>query len=152
MMYREQEMSATENNFILRRVNTLNAHHLPPNLNKYLHLCKSKTLHASVPMMWVHASILFHAAVNIMRMLGWAWRWWVEYGDNWEPLIEPGQVEAARESVRGCTTVPSRSIWRSITNCGYDKENGDEKRAVGTSVDCSNQHPQPRRISDETGG
>ena len=51
----QQEMSATVNNFILRRVNTLNAQHLPPKLvqvvccnlteiqqNMYAHLCDSK--------------------------------------------------------------------------------------------------------------
>lgn len=53
----QQEMSATVNNFILRRVNTLNAEHLPPKLvqvvcinpteiqkNMYLHLCNSKAM------------------------------------------------------------------------------------------------------------
>jgi DNA repair and recombination RAD54-like protein len=53
----QQEMSATVNNFILRRVNTLNAEHLPPKLvqvvccnlteiqqNMYAHLCNSKDM------------------------------------------------------------------------------------------------------------
>lgn len=53
----QQEMSATVNNFILRRVNTLNAEHLPPKLvqvvccnlteiqeNMYSHLCNSKDM------------------------------------------------------------------------------------------------------------
>jgi len=57
MIDMQQEMSATVNNFILRRVNTLNAQHLPPKLvqvvccnltqiqeNMYSHLCNSKDM------------------------------------------------------------------------------------------------------------
>eukprot|EP00804_Cyclotella_cryptica_P015278 CCRYP_005385-RA/>CCRYP_005385-RA protein AED:0.10 eAED:0.10 QI:181/1/1/1/1/0.87/8/1266/827 len=57
MMEIQQDMSATVNEFILRRVNTLNAQHLPPKLvqvvccnlteiqqNMYLHLCNSKAM------------------------------------------------------------------------------------------------------------
>lgn len=43
-----------------------------------------------------HASRLLNSAIVVMNYLGWAWRWaewWVEYGSNWEPLIEPGQDE-----------------------------------------------------------
>lgn len=39
---------------------------------------------------------LFHWGLQAMKTLGWAWRWaewWVEFGDNWEPLLEVGQVE-----------------------------------------------------------
>ena len=57
MMEIQQGMSETVNNFILRRVNTLNAQHLPPKLvqvvccnlteiqkNMYSHLCDSKAM------------------------------------------------------------------------------------------------------------
>lgn len=57
MMDVQQEMSETVNNFILRRVNTLNAQHLPPKLvqvvccnlteiqqNMYQHLCNEKDM------------------------------------------------------------------------------------------------------------
>jgi len=57
MIDMQQEMSATVNNFILRRINTLNAQHLPPKLvqvvccnlteiqqNMYAHLCNSKAM------------------------------------------------------------------------------------------------------------
>ena len=57
MVDMQQEMSAMVNNFILRRINTLNAQHLPPKLvqvvccnlteiqeNMYLHLCDSKDM------------------------------------------------------------------------------------------------------------
>lgn len=43
-----------------------------------------------------HASRLLNSAIVVMNYLGWAWRWtewWVEYGSNWEPLIEPGEDE-----------------------------------------------------------
>jgi len=28
-----------------------------------------------LPMTWKHAAALYHAAVNVLRVLGWAWRW-----------------------------------------------------------------------------
>ena len=42
------------------------------------------------------AAKIFHLSVSILQSLGWAWRWaewWVENGDNWEPLLEEGQKE-----------------------------------------------------------
>jgi len=42
------------------------------------------------------AARLHNASILVMRILGWAWRWtewWVEHDSNWEPLLEPGQVE-----------------------------------------------------------
>ena len=57
MVNKQQEMSAIVNSFILRRINTLNAQHLPPKLvqvvccnlteiqqNMYAHLCNSKAM------------------------------------------------------------------------------------------------------------
>jgi hypothetical protein len=43
-----------------------------------------------------HVENLFHWGLQAMKSLGWAWRWaewWVAFGDNWEPLLEVGQVE-----------------------------------------------------------
>lgn len=51
---------------------------------------------ADSPMSFSDGSRLLSHAIVVMRMLGWAWRWaehWVEYGSNWEPLLEPGQKE-----------------------------------------------------------
>jgi hypothetical protein len=55
-----------------------------------------KNLEDSKTMSVSHASRLLNAAILVMSNLGWAWRWaewWVEYGSNWEPLLEPGQNE-----------------------------------------------------------
>ena len=101
----------------------------------------SKTFKASVPMTWGHASTLFHTAVNILRSMGWAWRWaewWVEDGDNWEPLLEEGEVEAEMtdaelkivhstpesrcEDARRCRLA---AFGAALRNRDYDKEEGD---------------------------
>jgi hypothetical protein len=55
-----------------------------------------KNLEDSKFMSVSHASRLLNSAIVVMSYLGWAWRWaewWVEYGSNWEPLLEPGQNE-----------------------------------------------------------
>ena len=47
------------------------------------------------------ASKLLNAAIVVVKLLGWAWRWaewWVDYNSSWEPLLEPGQVEAKMTS------------------------------------------------------
>jgi hypothetical protein len=52
--------------------------------------------HQDQPMTFTDASRLLNGAIYAMRVLGWAWRWaewWVEYGSNWEPLLEQGQKE-----------------------------------------------------------
>jgi len=110
----------------------------------------SKTLKTSNPMSWDHASSLFHASVNIMRTLGWAWRWaewWVESGDNWEPLIEEGQVEAEmtdeelkvvpsdRESrckdARRCRLA---AFGAALRNRDYDKMDGDDQEPLDRAL------------------
>ena len=48
------------------------------------------------PMSWNHAASMLHFAIDILRTLGWAWRWaewWVEDGDNWEPFLPEGEEE-----------------------------------------------------------
>mmetsp|Transcript_14888 Transcript_14888/g.36135 ORF Transcript_14888/g.36135 Transcript_14888/m.36135 type:complete len:2037 (+) Transcript_14888:2150-8260(+) len=52
---------------------------------------------ADSPMSFSDASRLLNCAMLVVRILGWAWRWaelWVEHNSTWEPLLEPGQVEA----------------------------------------------------------
>lgn len=42
------------------------------------------------------ASRILNAGIQVMRTLGWAWRWaewWVDYDSSWEPFLEPGQNE-----------------------------------------------------------
>eukprot|EP00581_Thalassiosira_minuscula_P002256 CAMPEP_0183744812 /NCGR_PEP_ID=MMETSP0737-20130205/65920_1 /TAXON_ID=385413 /ORGANISM="Thalassiosira miniscula, Strain CCMP1093" /LENGTH=2099 /DNA_ID=CAMNT_0025980465 /DNA_START=245 /DNA_END=6544 /DNA_ORIENTATION=- len=108
-------------------------------LNRFL----GKTFKSTNPMPWSHAASLFHAAVSIMRTLGWAWRWaewWVECGDNWEPLIEPGQVEAemTEEELKIVHSTPQSrckdarqcrlaAFGAALRNRDYDKEEGDDK-------------------------
>ena len=50
------------------------------------------------PMKFSHAQRLLNAAIQVTRILGWAWRWaewWIDYNSTWEPLLEPGQKESA---------------------------------------------------------
>lgn len=97
-------------------------------------------------MSWAHASRLFNKAVIVMKMLGWAWRWaewWVEFGDNWEPLLEPGEreedmtkeelkiVDSTRESrceaARRCRLA---AFGAALRNRDYDREPGDDRVAL----------------------
>jgi hypothetical protein len=65
----------------------------------------------SKPVPLSHASRVHHFAVLVLQQLGWAWRWaewWVAYGDNWEPLLEPDQNEAemTQEELRVVHSTP----------------------------------------------
>jgi hypothetical protein len=85
-----------------------------------------------------------------MKMLGWAWRWaewWVEYGDNWEPLLEPCEkeenmtkeelkiVDSTRESrceaARKCRLT---ALSAALRNREYDKEEGDDTVALDRAL------------------
>ena len=106
----------------------------------------SNVFRASIPMSWSHASYLFHAAVNIMRTLGWAWRWaewWVESGDNWEPLLEPGQREEdmTEEELKVVHSTPESrckdarqcrlaAFGAALRNRDYDKVEGDDQEPL----------------------
>ena len=106
----------------------------------------SKAFKPTTPITWIHASSLFHASVAILRTLGWAWRWaewWVASGDNWEPLLEEGQVEedmteeelkivhSTDESrcrdARRCRLAP---FGAALRNRDYDKEDGDDQEPL----------------------
>ena len=102
-----------------------------------------KTFKPQTPITWGHASTLFHASVNIMRTLGWAWRWaewWVKHGDNWEPLLEDGQVEEEMtekelkivhsDPVSRCKDARQcrlAAFGAALRNRDYDKEDGDDQ-------------------------
>ena len=110
-----------------------------------IELCRysDKSLRTSATMTWEHATKLFHGAVVILRTLGWAWRWaewWVDLGDNWEPLLEDGQVEAnmtSEELKKVDSTKESRSMdarrcrlaafGAALRNRDFDKEEGDDR-------------------------
>jgi hypothetical protein len=105
-----------------------------------------KTFKPLSPISWGHASELFHASVNIMRTLGWAWRWaewWVMSGDNWEPLLEPGQVEEemTQEELKIVHSDPDSrcrdarqcrlaAFGAALRNRDYDKEDGDDQNPL----------------------
>lgn len=93
-------------------------------------------------MTFADASRLLNASILCMRILGWAWRWaewWVEYGSNWEPLLEPGQnekkmtkeelkivdstPESRREDARRCRLAP---LGAALRNRSYDVHPDEE--------------------------
>jgi hypothetical protein len=85
-----------------------------------------------------HASRLLNSAIVVMNYLGWAWRWaewWVEYGSNWEPLIEPGQNEKkmTKEQLKIVDSTPESrcedarrcrlaAFGSALRNRSYDEE------------------------------
>lgn len=100
-------------------------------------------LQGDQPMSVADASRLYHWGVTIMQILGWAWRWaewWVEKGDTWEPLIEPGQNEEnmTEEQLKIVkSTMESRAVdarrcrlatfGAALRNRYYDREEGDDR-------------------------
>lgn len=102
------------------------------------------------PMTWECASKIFSAGVRVMRCLGWAWqwcKWWVVNGDNWEPLLEEGQIEAkmTKEELKIVeSTVTSRradarrcrlaAFGAALRNRDYDKEPGDDRRPLHNAL------------------
>mmetsp|Transcript_8747 Transcript_8747/g.13417 ORF Transcript_8747/g.13417 Transcript_8747/m.13417 type:complete len:850 (+) Transcript_8747:51-2600(+) len=87
------------------------------------------------------ASRLLNASILVMASLGWAWRWaewWVEFGDNWEPFLEPHEDESkmTKEQLRVVdSTKESRAedarnsrlaaLGAALRNRNYDDEEGD---------------------------
>jgi len=105
-------------------------------------ICKPMTLN--------HAAKLLNWSVYILQCLGWAWRWaewWVQNGDNWEPLIEAGQnehemtdeelriVKSTKESrcadARRCRL---SAFGAALRNRDYDKEPGDDRVALDRAL------------------
>ena len=51
---------------------------------------------ADAKMKFADGSRILNAAIRVMRVLGWSWRWaewWVDYESSWEPLLEPHEKE-----------------------------------------------------------
>ncbi len=86
-------------------------------------------------------SNIFNSGIRVLNSLGWAWQWaswWVRHGDNWEPFLEPGEVEenmtdeelrkvestptSRREDARKCRLA---AFGAALRNRSYDKEKGD---------------------------
>ena len=95
---------------------------------------------SDAPMTFSDGSRILNQAIAVMRMLGWAWRWaehWVEWGSNWEPLLEQGQkeekmtktelkiidstAESRAEDARRCRL---SAFGAALRNRSYDTENG----------------------------
>jgi len=86
---------------------------------------------------------IYHAGFRVLNCLGWAWQWgswWVSYGDNWEPLLEKGQIEAdmTDEELRKVHSTPisrrddarkSRLVafGAALRNRSYDDDEGDDR-------------------------
>jgi len=101
---------------------------------------------ANAPMAFSEGSKQLHGAIMVMRILGWAWRWaewWVQHGSTWEPLLEPGQVEAEMtaeelriiESTKDSRMNDARkcrlaAFGAALRNRNYDKENGFNTEAL----------------------
>ena len=105
---------------------------------------------AKGPMSWESASKIFNWGVRVLRSLGWAWRWvdwWVERGDNWEPLLEQGQneMEMTPEELGIIKSTPESrcddarrcrlaAFGAALRNRDYDKEDGDDQIALARAL------------------
>jgi len=105
---------------------------------------------SELPMSFTDASRLMHWSINILANLGWAWKWadwWVEQGDNWEPLIEMGQKEKdmTSEQLKIVKSTPQSrcedarrcrlaAFGAALRNRDYDKEDGDDKVALDNAL------------------
>ena len=101
---------------------------------------------SDAPMNLAEASRIMNATIQVMRILGWAWRWadwWVDYDSSWEPLLEPGQresrmtkeqlkiVDSTRESrcedARRCRLA---AFGAALRNREYDTSEGCNRGAL----------------------
>jgi hypothetical protein len=101
---------------------------------------------SDAPMTMNDAGRLLNASIQVMRILGWAWRWaewWVDYNSSWEPLIEPWQkeenmtneelkkVESTRETrcedARKCRLA---AFGAALRNRLYDDKDGFKNKAL----------------------
>lgn len=105
----------------------------------------------SKPMTLKHPHLLIHSAMEVLRILGWAWRWsewWVEFNSSWEPLLAEGQkeedftkkelkiVESSRESrcadARRCRLA---AFGAALQNRCYDKPDGEfDNQSLGKAL------------------
>ena len=104
----------------------------------------------AMPMPFRDAAQLMHWSVTILANLGWAWRWadwWVERGDNWEPLLEPGEKEEkmTKEQLKIVDSTPQSrctdarkcrlaAFGAALRNRDYDKEEGDDTIALDKAL------------------
>jgi len=112
--------------------------------------CGKMLERAAMPMPFGDAAQLMHWSVTVLANLGWAWRWsewWVERGDNWEPLLEPGQKEEkmTKEQLKIVDSTPQSrcadarkcrlaAFGAALRNRDYDKEQGDDTIALDKAL------------------
>ena len=107
-------------------------------------------LRIDAPMNFADGSRIMNAAIQVMKTLGWAWRWaewWVDYNSSWEPLLEPGQresrmtkeqlkiVDSTRESrcedARRCRLA---AFGAALRNREYDTPEGFNREALDKAL------------------
>jgi hypothetical protein len=105
---------------------------------------------ADSPIKFSDASRILNAGIQVMRTLGWAWRWtewWVDYDSSWEPFLEPGQnernmtkeelkiVDSTRDSrcadVRRCRLA---ALGAALRNRDYDTAGGFNNAALDRAL------------------
>lgn len=105
---------------------------------------------SSSPMSLECAASIFNNGIRVLNCLGWAWqwaKWWVAYGDSWEPLLEEGQIESkmTKEELRIVESTPlSRRLdarrcrlvafSAALRNRDYDKIDGDDRVSLNNAL------------------
>jgi hypothetical protein len=99
------------------------------------------------PMHWNHAASLMHFATDILRTCT---DWWVAEGDNWEPYLKEGEVEAEMTDIelkRVRSTPASRAqdarrcrledVGAALCNRSYDRVEKEALELALTTVLCT---------------
>lgn len=105
---------------------------------------------AEASMSFSDGSRLLNHAITVVRMLGWAWRWaeqWVEWGSNWEPLLDPGEKEEnmTKEQLKIVDSTPESraedarrcrlaAFGAALRNRAYDTEEGFDNESLGQAL------------------
>lgn len=101
-------------------------------------------------MNFAEGSRIMNAAVQVLKTLGWAWRWaewWVDYNSTWEPLLEPGQKESRMtknelkivSSTRDSRCADARkcrlaAFGAALRNRCYDTADGFNREAFDAAI------------------
>lgn len=75
---------------------------------------KNEAFKPNAPIHWNHAATLLNFAIDVLRTVGWAWRWsewWIRDGDNWEPFECDNKDDTSDEELKIVNSTPqSRAI------------------------------------------
>eukprot|EP00549_Striatella_unipunctata_P002078 CAMPEP_0118676366 /NCGR_PEP_ID=MMETSP0800-20121206/2008_1 /TAXON_ID=210618 ORGANISM="Striatella unipunctata, Strain CCMP2910" /NCGR_SAMPLE_ID=MMETSP0800 /ASSEMBLY_ACC=CAM_ASM_000638 /LENGTH=291 /DNA_ID=CAMNT_0006571873 /DNA_START=1 /DNA_END=872 /DNA_ORIENTATION=- len=86
------------------------------------------------PMPMFHASRMFRTSMDIIKCLGWAWRWaewWVEFGEEDDPAMVSTTPESRCEDARRCRLA---AFGAALRNRSYDTEIGDDRVALDRAL------------------